>query len=97
MKEFLCLLLPAVLVLAATPVLAGGGEPRTTGYWQACNGCTEGHWPERAAASGGLEAGWYAAYWDGHDYSGRPVGSGLYFYTLQAEGFNSSKSMILLR
>jgi len=37
------------------------------------------------------------ATWDGRDQSGRRVPSGLYFYQLRAEGFQQTRSMMLLR
>jgi hypothetical protein len=44
-----------------------------------------------------LEPGYYAENWDGTDTSGRTVPNGVYFYTLQAGEFTSTKKMILLR
>ena len=38
-----------------------------------------------------------AAYWDGKDSLGQRVGSGVYFYTLQAGGFRATKKMIVLK
>ena len=35
--------------------------------------------------------------WAGQDDSGRPVASGAYFYRLDAEGFNQTKRMMLLK
>jgi hypothetical protein len=46
------------------------------------------------------EAGFYtdrmkAAYWDGTDNTGQKVSSGVYFYTIQAEGFTATRKMLL--
>jgi len=38
-----------------------------------------------------------AAYWDGQNSHGEPVGSGIYFYTIQAEGFTATRKMLLLK
>ena len=38
-----------------------------------------------------------AAYWDGRDSVGEPVASGIYFYTLQAEQFNTTRRMAILK
>ena len=43
------------------------------------------------------EPGSFAVSWDGRDNSGRQVGSGIYFYRLQAGDFLRTKKMILLR
>jgi hypothetical protein len=36
----------------------------------------------------------HTIYWDGLDNSGKPVSSGVYFYRLEAEGFNEMKRMV---
>ena len=46
------------------------------------------------------EVGYYtdrmkAAYWDGTDDTGQRVSSGVYFYTIQADGFTATKKMLL--
>ena len=46
------------------------------------------------------EAGFYtdrakAAYWDGMDDAGQRVSSGVYFYTIQADGFAATRKMLL--
>ena len=38
-----------------------------------------------------------AAYWDGRDEHGEMVSSGIYFYTLQAESFQSTRRMLILK
>ena len=38
-----------------------------------------------------------AAYWDGKNESGEPVASGIYFYTLQAPEFSSTRRMVILK
>ena len=47
-------------------------------------------------------AGYYAdrikaAYWDGRNNLGEPVGSGVYFYQLQAEDFSAMRKMVILK
>jgi flagellar hook assembly protein FlgD len=42
-------------------------------------------------------AGRHAARWDGRDARGRPVGSGVYFYRMEAEGKIATRSMIVVR
>ena len=47
-------------------------------------------------------AGYYAdrikaAYWDGRNSLGEPVGSGVYFYQLQAEDFSAIRKMVILK
>lgn len=44
-----------------------------------------------------IPAGTHIARWDGRDEKGVAVPSGVYFYTLQADGFSQSKKMILLK
>ncbi|MFQ6093941.1 MAG: choice-of-anchor D domain-containing protein, partial [bacterium] len=43
------------------------------------------------------EAGHYTVTWDGRDYQGDEVPSGVYFYRLEADGFSETRSMLLLR
>ena len=38
-----------------------------------------------------------AAYWDGRNTVGEPVGSGLYFYTLTAGDFSATRRMVILK
>ena len=42
-------------------------------------------------------AGAYSIQWDGNNFSGSQVSSGIYFYRIKAGNFNSVKKMILLR
>ena len=47
-------------------------------------------------------AGYYAdrikaAYWDGRNNLGEPVGSGVYFYQLQTEDFSAIRKMVILK
>ncbi|MBC8232096.1 T9SS type A sorting domain-containing protein [bacterium] len=38
-----------------------------------------------------------SAYWNGQDEAGEQASSGLYFYTIQADNFNATKRMILVK
>ena len=38
-----------------------------------------------------------AVYWDGRDQLGESVSSGIYFYTLKAEGFSDTRRMVILK
>ena len=38
-----------------------------------------------------------AAYWDGMDTLGEKVGSGIYFYTLQAGDFSATRKMLIVK
>ena len=54
----------------------------------------------RRLALGRMPAGIYhgkarAAYWDGENFQGEPVASGLYFYTLKAGDFSATKKMLI--
>ena len=52
----------------------------------------------RALDGGRLTAGEHDINWDGHDYKGAIMPSGIYFYTLESDGkFNTVKKMILLK
>lgn len=42
-------------------------------------------------------AGFYSVYWDGTDSIGNAVASGIYFYSMQAGEFKSTRKMMLLR
>ena len=47
-------------------------------------------------------AGYYtdrtrAAYWDGHNNLGEPIGSGVYFYHLQADEFSATRKLVILK
>ena len=51
---------------------------------------------------GHQQAGYYtdrtkAAYWDGRNNLGEPVGSGVYFYQLQTEDFSAIRKMVILK
>lgn len=48
------------------------------------------------------QAGYYtdrvrAAYWDGHNHLGEPVGSGMYFYQLRAGNYSTIRKMVILK
>jgi hypothetical protein len=51
----------------------------------------------RMLVDGVKERGAHDVTWDGRDSSGRPVGSGVYFYRLTAGKFNESRKMVLLK
>ncbi len=51
----------------------------------------------RTLVRGSLPAGSYTQLWDGRNELGLKVGSGVYFYELQAGSFNSKKKMTLLQ
>lgn len=56
----------------------------------------------RRLAIGFQAAGTYrsqsrAAYWDGRNAVGEPVASGIYFYTLQADHFKTTRRMVVLK
>lgn len=42
------------------------------------------------------KAGYYYAIWDGKDKGGKQVVSGVYFSTMEAGDFRSTKKMVLL-
>ncbi len=42
-------------------------------------------------------AGHHVTIWDGRDYFGHPVASGVYFYKITAGSYNASKKMMLIR
>ena len=44
-----------------------------------------------------LSAGQYNVTWDGTDYSGAPIASGVYFYRIKTEDYVESKKMVLWR
>jgi hypothetical protein len=44
-----------------------------------------------------LDPGSHTVNWDGRDRSGRPVNSGVYFYTLRTEAFTQTRKMLLLK
>ena len=43
------------------------------------------------------EAGYHIAIWDGRNFTGDKVASGIYIYRLQAGDFNEYKKMILVK
>ena len=56
----------------------------------------------RRLAVGHQAAGMYrsrsrAIYWDGRNWLGEPVASGLYFYTLTADNFTATRRMLILK
>ena len=56
----------------------------------------------RQFSLGYQQAGYYtnrtkAVYWDGRNNLGEPVGSGVYFYQLQAEDYSEMRKMVILK
>lgn len=51
----------------------------------------------RTLVEGSYAAGRHETAWDGKDDEGRPVGSGVYFYRLEAEGRTENRRMTVLR
>jgi hypothetical protein len=51
----------------------------------------------RTLKSGTAAAGPHSVLWDGTSNSGEPVASGVYFYSLKASEFSSTKKMVLIR
>jgi hypothetical protein len=46
---------------------------------------------------GTLQAGYYAKTWNGTDADGRTVGNGVYFVRMDAQGFNATRKLVVLR
>jgi len=44
-----------------------------------------------------FDPGYHSVTWDGTNYNGQSVATGVYFYRLKAEGFVSSRKMLLLK
>jgi hypothetical protein len=51
----------------------------------------------KTLVNGEMKAGSYNATWNGKDESGVNVASGIYFYKLESQSFNSTKKMILMK
>jgi subtilisin-like proprotein convertase family protein len=51
----------------------------------------------RVLEDGEQEAGYHAAVWDGRDERGESVASGVYFARMEAEGFEASTKMVLMK
>ncbi|MFQ6094168.1 MAG: FlgD immunoglobulin-like domain containing protein, partial [bacterium] len=43
------------------------------------------------------ESGYHTVTWDGKDYEGQDVSSGVYFYRLESGNFVETKRMVLMR
>jgi flagellar hook assembly protein FlgD len=41
--------------------------------------------------------GLYRIQWNGRDFNGLSVPTGIYFYKLEAEGFTSTKKMLMIK
>ncbi|MBC8214888.1 MAG: hypothetical protein H8E71_09670, partial [Candidatus Marinimicrobia bacterium] len=49
-------------------------------------------------SSGNMQdAGYHSVVWDGTNLSGEPVSSGVYIYSIQSNGFNYVKKMLLMK
>jgi hypothetical protein len=51
----------------------------------------------KTLVNGEMKAGSYTATWNGRDEFGSEVASGIYFYRLESQSFNSTKKMILMK
>ncbi len=51
----------------------------------------------RTLVNGQKSAGYHSIMWDGTDHKGRGVASGAYYYRLQAEGFDETQKMLLIK
>jgi hypothetical protein len=51
----------------------------------------------RVLVDGRRAAGAHSEIWDGRDEQGRPLSSGLYFYSLQGEGRDLTRKMMLIK
>ena len=51
----------------------------------------------RTLVSGPLKAGLHTVRWDGTNNDGKSVASGVYFYSLKADTYESTKKMVLVR
>jgi flagellar hook assembly protein FlgD len=51
----------------------------------------------KTLVNGYQNAGLKSVQWDGRDNSGKPAGSGVYIYQVEAGNFVQSKKMVLLK
>ena len=51
----------------------------------------------RTIVDANLPAGVHTASWDGTDYAGREVSSGVYFYRINTDGYAQSRKMLMLK
>jgi len=51
----------------------------------------------RTLVDGEVEAGYHTAVWDGRDERGKSAASGVYFCRMEADGFDDSTKMVLLK
>jgi hypothetical protein len=51
----------------------------------------------RTLVNGFEEGGERSIYWNGRDDAGRGVASGIYFYRIEALGFDQTRKMVKLR
>jgi len=51
----------------------------------------------KEVVSGSFSAGSHRVFWNGEDSTGRAVGSGIYFYRMQTEGYTAVKKMLLMK
>ena len=51
----------------------------------------------KTLVNGELDRNYYEIVWDGKDNSGKSTASGIYFYKMKAQDYNSTKKMILMK
>jgi hypothetical protein len=51
----------------------------------------------RELVNGNRPAGHQVAVWDGRDALGKPLGSGIYYYRIEAPDFEATRSMVLMK
>jgi len=82
---------PTTSVPFVVPLDAGGARPVSLGIYSVDGRLV------RVLVDGELEAGRYAAVWDGRDDAGAVVASGVYFCRLEVGGESAVRKMVLLK